>query len=66
MGDTPPRRNPLEWLWHASLLLVGSVILLQLAWQWVQPIIPIIVAVLIIGSIIWLALYVRRLRRDHW
>ncbi|GHG43920.1 hypothetical protein GCM10012320_08360 [Sinomonas cellulolyticus] len=66
MGDTPPRKNPIEWLWNASLLIIGSVILLTLAWQWVQPILPIIVGVAIIGIIIWLVVSIRRVRRDHW
>lgn len=66
MGETPPPRNPIDWLWHASLLLVGSVILLQLAWQWVQPILPIIVGIALVGAVIWLVAFIRRMRRDHW
>ncbi len=61
-----PARGPFEWLWHISLLIFGSVILLNLAWGFIQPALPYIFAAILLGAIVWIALSIRRIRKDRW
>lgn len=61
-----PARGPFEWLWHISLLIFGSVILLNLAWGFIQPALPYIFAAILLGAIVWIALSIRRILKDRW
>jgi hypothetical protein len=61
-----PFMNLYEWLFRASLLLFGSVIVLNLAIVFLVPILPWIVGVLALAAIVWLVIVIVRWRRSRW
>lgn len=61
-----PVRGPFEWLWHISLLVFGSVVLLCLSWSFIQPALPYILAAMIVAGIAWIIIFILKFRRDRW
>lgn len=56
------RTNPLARLWRACLLILGSVICLWVAVHLIREIwIPLVIALLVAGLILWLMA-----RRNRW
>ena len=64
--DRDPLGNPFEWLLHASLLIVGTVIALNVAIASVRPILGWIVAAIIIAAVTALAIAATRWNRRKW
>lgn len=61
-----PFMNLYEWLFRASVLLFGSVIMLNLAIAFLVPILPWIVGVLMLAVVVWLVILFVRWRRSRW
>lgn len=61
-----PVRGPFEWLWHISLLVFGSVILLSLAWSFIEPALHYILAAITVAGIGWIIILVLKFRRNRW
>lgn len=61
-----PARGPFEWLWHVSVLIFGSVILLSLAWSFIQPALPWIIGGAIVAGLAWIGILLWKWRRDTW
>lgn len=67
MGDDKnPLRSPIEWVFRASLLLLGAVICLNLAVCFVRPLVPWIGGALVAVVIVWITVAVIRWRRSQW
>ena len=64
--DRDPLGNPFEWLFHASLLIIGTVIALNVAIASVRPILGWIVAAIIIAAVTALAIAATRWNRRKW
>jgi membrane protein YdbS with pleckstrin-like domain len=64
--DKDPVRNPIEWLWHAALLLLGAIIALNVALSLIRPILPWLAAVLVIAAAAWLIFIILRWHRNRW
>ncbi|WP_433020526.1 hypothetical protein [Kribbella sp. CA-294648] len=67
MTDDPgPSRDPFRWIWRASLFIFGSVVLLNLAIAYLQPILPWLVGAAGIALVLWVVITVIRWRRNRW
>ena len=64
--DRDPLGSPFEWLFHASLLIVGTVIALNVAVASVRPILGWIVGAVIIAAAAALAIAIIRWDRRRW
>lgn len=64
--DTSPVRNPFQWVFRASLLLLGAVIALNLTVAFLCPLLPWIAMGIGLVTIGWLAVTVVRWRRSRW
>lgn len=64
--DPSPLRNPLGWMFHASLLVLGSVIALNVAIAYLRPILPWLVGTIGLVAAVWLVVAVVRWRRSRW
>jgi type III secretory pathway component EscV len=64
--DRDPLGSPFEWLFHASLLIVGTVIALNVAIASVRPILGWIVAGIIIAAATALVIATIRWNRRKW
>jgi hypothetical protein len=61
-----PVRNPFMWIFHASLLLLGTVIALNLAVEFLRPILPWLIGGITLAATTWIAVAVVRWRRSRW
>lgn len=61
-----PVKNPIGWVFHASLLLLGAVIALNLAVAFLRPILPWLFGSLALAATTWVAAAVWRWRRSRW
>jgi membrane protein YdbS with pleckstrin-like domain len=61
-----PMRNPFLWVFHASLLLLGAVIALNLSVAFLQPILPWIVGCISLAALAWIVVGIVRWRRSRW
>jgi membrane protein YdbS with pleckstrin-like domain len=61
-----PMRNPFQWAFHASLLLLGAVIALNLSIAFLQPILPWIIGCLSLVAVTWIVVGIIRWRRSRW
>jgi membrane protein YdbS with pleckstrin-like domain len=69
MGDKKPEspmRSPFEWAFHASLLLLGAVIALNLSVAYLRPILPWLSGGIALSAIVWIVIAVLRWRRSRW
>lgn len=64
--DRDPLGSPFEWLFHASLLIVGTVIALNVAIASVRPILGWVVAGIIIAAATALVIATIRWNRRKW
>jgi hypothetical protein len=64
--DRDPLKSPFEWLFHTSLLILGTVIALNVAIASVRPILAWIVAAIIIAAAAALAIAIIRWDRRKW
>jgi hypothetical protein len=61
-----PLRNPIEWIFHASILLFGAVIALNLTVEFLRPILPWLVGGIALLATTWITVAVLRWRRSRW
>lgn len=61
-----PMRNPFQLVFHASLLLLGAVIALNLSVAFLRPILPWIVGGIALIAVVWIVVGVIRWRRSRW
>lgn len=64
--DRRPLSGPFEWVFHASLLLLGAVIALNLAIAFLRPMLPWIACGLVVVGLVWITVMVTRWRRSKW
>jgi len=62
-GET---KNPLQRAFRASLLVLGIVVMLNLAIGYLRPIIPWLAGTAAIGLAVWVVIAVIRWRRSRW
>lgn len=61
-----PMRSPVEWFWHAALLVLGAVIALNLAISFLRPILPWLIGGLVFAGVGWLAVALVQYKRNRW
>lgn len=61
-----PLRNPFQRLFHASLLILGTVIALKVAVDLLSHILPWIAGAIGAASLLWGAVALIRWRRSRW
>jgi hypothetical protein len=61
-----PVRNPFVWVFHASLLLLGAVIALNLAVTFLCPVLPWLIGGFALAATTWITIAVVRWRRSRW
>lgn len=61
-----PVKSPIEWVFRASVLLLGAVIALNLAVAFLRPILPWVLGGIGLVVITWVAVAVMRWRRSRW
>jgi hypothetical protein len=66
MNGNSPRKNPVEWFWHASLLILGGTIALNVAIAYLRPILPWIVAFIAFVFLGWVTVVTIRWWRSRW
>jgi membrane protein YdbS with pleckstrin-like domain len=59
-------RNPFAWIFHASVLLLGAVIALNIALAFLRPILPWLIDGAALAAIAWIAIAIVRWRRSRW
>jgi uncharacterized membrane protein len=64
--DRDPRKSPFEWLFHTSLLVFGTVIVLNMAIAYVRPILGWIVGGIILAAVTFLVIVTIRSDRRRW
>ena len=66
MGDKSPTRQPIEWVFRASLLLLGATIALNVATAYLQPVLPWLLGGFSLALFTWLVIAIVRWRRSRW
>jgi membrane protein YdbS with pleckstrin-like domain len=61
-----PVRNPFEWIFRASLLLLGAVVALNMAVVLLCPVLPWLIGGIALAVITWVTVAVVRWRRSRW
>jgi membrane protein YdbS with pleckstrin-like domain len=61
-----PMRNPFLRAFHASLLLLGAVIALNVSVAFLRPILPWIIGCISLVAVAWIVVGVIRWRRSRW
>jgi len=61
-----PMRRPVEWVFRASMLVLGAVIALNLAIAFMRPILPWLIGGVVVAGVIWFMVAVERWRRSRW
>ena len=64
--DQSPVRNPIEWIFRVSVLLLGAVIALNLAIAFLRPILPWIIGGIALAATAWLVIAIVQWRRSRW
>jgi hypothetical protein len=59
-------KNPVVWLFHASMLILGTVIALNLGVAFLRPILPWLIGGALLAGMVWLAIAIVRWRRSRW
>lgn len=59
-------RRPVEWVFRASMLVLGAVIALNLAIAFMRPILPWLIGGVVVAGVIWFMVAVERWRRSRW
>lgn len=65
-GEKNPVPNPFAWVFRASMLLLGAVIVLNVALALLRPILPWLIAGLALAATAWIAVAIVRWRRSRW
>ncbi len=67
MTNDPTRsRDPFRWIWQACLFIFGSVVLLNLAVAYLQPILPWLIGAAAVALLLWVIVSVIRWHRSRW
>ena len=66
MNDKGGAKNPIAWLLHASLVLLGASIALNLAVAFLQPVVPWLACGLAVAFLGWCVVTFIRWRRSRW
>ena len=61
-----PVKNPIDWVFRASLLLLGAVIALNLVVAFLCPILPWLIGGIALAAAAWIVVAVVRWRRSKW
>ena len=61
-----PFKNPVGWILHASLMLLGAAIALNLAVAFLCPILPWLIGGAGLVAAAWLTVAIVRWRRSRW
>ncbi|HEU5156149.1 MAG TPA: hypothetical protein VFU43_04075 [Streptosporangiaceae bacterium] len=61
-----PLTNPVGWIFHASLMLLGAVIALNLAVAFLCPILPWLIGGTGLIASIWIVIAIMRWRKSRW
>jgi membrane protein YdbS with pleckstrin-like domain len=64
--EPSPMKNPIAWVFRASVLLLGAVIALNVAIAYLQPILPWIIGGIALAAVGWLVVAIIRWRRSRW
>lgn len=64
--DESSVKNPFGWIFHASLLLLGAVIALNMAVAFLRPILPWLFGGFALVVTAWIAVTVMRWRKSRW
>ncbi|WUI02871.1 hypothetical protein OHR68_14040 [Spirillospora sp. NBC_00431] len=64
MGDNGG--GPFQTVFRASLLVLGTVLALNMAVAYLQPIVPWLIGAVVIAGIVWGVVAVTRWRRSQW
>jgi membrane protein YdbS with pleckstrin-like domain len=64
--DKRPASGPFEWVFHASLLLLGAVITLNVTVAFLRPLLPWIAGGIALATVVGTAVMVIRWRRSKW
>jgi hypothetical protein len=59
-------KNPIAWVFQASVLLLGAVIALNVAIAYLRPILPWIIGSIGLAAVGWLTVAIIRWRRSRW
>ena len=59
-------RRPVDWVFRASMLLLGAVIALNLAIALLRPVLPWLIGGAVVGGVIWIVVAVVRWRQSRW
>lgn len=59
-------KNPVGRVFHASLMLLGAVIALNLAVAFLCPILPWLIGGFALAAVTWIVIAVMRWRRSRW
>ena len=65
-GGMSPFKNPFQWLFQVSLLVLGTALALTVAVDLLRSILPWIIAAFGIAGITWGAVEIVRWRRSRW
>lgn len=65
-NEMGPFRNPLQWLFRASLLVLGTAFALNIAVDLLSQILPWIAGAVAIAGLAWIGAAVIRWRRSRW
>lgn len=61
-----PMRNPIGWVFRASLLFLGAVIALNLGIAYLRPILSWIIGGILLAGMAWAVVAITRWRRSRW
>ncbi|MDL2081961.1 hypothetical protein QNN03_36605 [Streptomyces sp. GXMU-J15] len=61
-----PMHNPLAWVVRACFMVLAATIALNLAVEFLRPVLPWIVGGSALGACAWIAVAVVRWRRSRW
>ncbi|TDU06600.1 hypothetical protein EDD99_5163 [Streptomyces sp. 846.5] len=61
-----PMSNPFAWVFHASLLILGATIAINLTVAFLRPVLPWLVSGIALLAVTWIAVAIVRWRRSKW
>lgn len=64
--DNSPMNNPLAWVLRACFMVLAATIALNLAVQFLRPVLPWIVGGSALAACAWITVAVVRWRRSRW
>lgn len=65
-NDKSPLRRPADWVFRASMLLLGAVIALNLAIALLRPILPWLLGGVAVAVLAWVVVAIVRWKRSQW